>query len=142
FHAYKASFLPFLPGTPSGTVLRHQSRPRLQQKQARKAQMKKISRRKFLIGSAAAGAAAATYSPLGSARLFVPTRRSSKKAVVIGSGFGGSVATLRMAEAGIPVSLVEWGQVWRYSCEESFTVVSIPSLNMRLVDLICPDTSS
>ena len=82
--------------------------------------MKKITRRKLLHSGAMLGAAATAYSPLSEAALFVPTTRSSKKAVVIGSGFGGSVATLRLAEAGIPVALVERGRHWPFRGEGSF----------------------
>jgi cholesterol oxidase len=87
--------------------------------------MTKITRRKFLASSAALGAAAATYSPLSDASLLIP-RRSSRKAVVIGSGFGGSVATLRLAAAGIPVALVERGRHWKYTGESSYPMLSKP----------------
>ena len=86
--------------------------------------MKKITRRKLLKGSAYAGAAAGAYSPLSNAALFVPTTRSSKKAVVIGSGFGGSVATLRLANAGIPTMLIERGRHWDYQGEDTFPTLS------------------
>lgn len=82
--------------------------------------MKKISRRNLIKTSAVAGAAAATYSPVSRAALFVPTRRFSKKAVVIGSGFGGSVATLRLAQAGIETTLIERGKHWVYNGEGSY----------------------
>ena len=85
--------------------------------------MKKITRRKLIKNGAvagAAGAAASIYSPLSSAALFVPTRRYRKKAVVVGSGFGGSVATLRLAEAGIETTLIERGKHWAFNGEGSY----------------------
>lgn len=86
--------------------------------------MKKFTRRKILKGSAYVGAAATTFSPLGNAAILVPTTRSSKKAVVIGSGFGGSVTSLRLAKAGIPVTLVERGRNWEYKGENTFPTLS------------------
>ena len=82
--------------------------------------MKNISRRNLLKRSAYAGAAAGLYSPFSRAAILVPTRRSSSKAVVIGSGFGGSVATLRLASAGIAVALIERGRDWTYKGEDTF----------------------
>jgi len=82
--------------------------------------MKKITRRKLLQSGAYIGAAAGTFSPLGNAAVAVPTNRSTKKAVVIGSGFGGSVATLRLANAGIPTALIERGRNWAYKGENTF----------------------
>lgn len=92
--------------------------------------MKKISRRQMLKGTATAGAAAGVYSPISEAALFVPTRRSAKKAVVVGSGFGGSVASLRLAEAGIPTMLIERGRHWPYKGEDSY-----PTLGGAVNDL-------
>jgi cholesterol oxidase len=85
---------------------------------------KKISRRTLLKGGVCLGAAAGLYSPLGNAKLGVPTIRSSNKVVVIGSGFGGSIATLRLAQAGIPVTLVERGRNWAYQGENTFPTLS------------------
>lgn len=84
--------------------------------------MAKLTRRKFLAGSAAL---AATCSPMAHASLLIP-RRSSRKAVVLGSGFGGSVATLRLAQAGIPVALVERGRHWKYTGESSYPTLTTP----------------
>jgi len=86
--------------------------------------MKKITRRKLLQSGAYLGAAAGVYSPLSNAAILVPTIRTSKKAVVVGSGFGGSVATYRLAKAGIPVALVERGRNWAYKGENTFPTLS------------------
>lgn len=94
--------------------------------------MKKITRRNLIKSSAALGAGTALYSPLSRGALFVPTKRSSKKAVVIGSGFGGSVASLRLAEAGIETALVERGKHWEYKGEDTFPTLGGTTLqNMK-----------
>ncbi len=85
--------------------------------------MTKFTRRKILKGGAIAGAAAG-FSPLSKAGILVPTTRSTKKAVVIGSGFGGSVASLRLAKAGIPTTLIERGRNWVYKGEGSYPTLS------------------
>ncbi|MDF1763676.1 MAG: twin-arginine translocation signal domain-containing protein, partial [Oleibacter sp.] len=63
--------------------------------------MKKMNRRNFIKVSAAASAAAtaATATPMVHAGWLRKTTRTTTRALVIGSGFGGSVATLRLAEA-------------------------------------------
>ncbi len=91
--------------------------------------MKKITRRTLIKSSAALGAGTALYSPLSQGALFVPTQRSQKKAVVIGSGFGGSVASLRLAQAGIPTTLVERGKHWEYKGEDSFPLLGNTKLS-------------
>lgn len=70
-----------------------------------------VSRRLFIAGTgsilaaAAVGGRAAAASPVIADAARVP-------ALVIGSGYGGSVAALRLAEAGIDVHLVEMGMAW------------------------------
>lgn len=79
-----------------------------------------FDRRSFL-GIAGAGMAAAglavTSSSTSAARTTkrvnnIPLTREERRVVVIGSGFGGGVTALRLAEAGVPVTLLERGQWW------------------------------
>ena len=74
--------------------------------------MKKIDRRKFIKSGAILGAAAGAglNSQFLHAKDGIPTYKMRTTAVVIGSGFGGSVASLRLGEAGIDTILVERGQ--------------------------------
>jgi len=71
--------------------------------------MKKVSRRHF-IGSATAGAA--MMSVAGRASALIGLTREDHRVVIIGSGFGGGVAALRLTKAGIPVTVLERGKWW------------------------------
>src|SRR5688500_9303872 len=74
-----------------------------------------ISRRDFLL-SMAAGAG---YL-LGNNGPFKLIEESEEvKALVIGSGFGGAVAALRLAQAGIPVTVIERGKRWPITDEQN-----------------------
>lgn len=72
---------------------------------------KTISRRKFLGVSTIAGVAATL--PLSSCKkVSIQPNDFEHEAIVIGSGFGGSVAALRLGKAGIKTLLLEMGRAY------------------------------
>lgn len=75
-----------------------------------------LSRRSFLIGTGvAAGAAAVAAASSSSSLASAAPRRALTggdrvPALVIGSGYGGAVAALRLTRAGIATHIVEMGR--------------------------------
>ena len=63
-------------------------------------------------------------NPLGTPSL-KPTEMIDREVVIIGSGYGGSVAALRLCEKNIPVTLLEMGLDWEKSGEK-FSAMSSP----------------
>ncbi len=72
--------------------------------------MSALSRRTFLAGTAGVGLALAQASSASAAR--IRTTREAHRVIVIGSGFGGGIAALRLARAGVPVTVLERGIRW------------------------------
>lgn len=70
--------------------------------------MKPLSRRNFIqVGGAAGAALVGSSLPSWAA-----PRREFTEALVIGSGFGGAIAALRLAQAGVHVTVLERGRRW------------------------------
>ncbi|QFG26218.1 GMC oxidoreductase [Actinomadura sp. WMMB 499] len=76
--------------------------------------MSELSRRSLLAGAAASAGLAVAGAPRAhaAARRRVPVTREEQRAVIIGSGFGGGVAALRFAQAGVRCLLLERGIRW------------------------------
>ncbi|MBJ7470669.1 MAG: FAD-dependent oxidoreductase [Solirubrobacteraceae bacterium] len=69
-----------------------------------------ISRRTLLAGAAATSVVAAL--PKAAFARQTPHRELRRSVVVLGTGFGGSVTALRLAQAGVRVTMVERGRRW------------------------------
>ncbi|WP_419997967.1 GMC oxidoreductase [Streptomyces boninensis] len=73
----------------------------------------RLTRRRFIAGTSSILGAAAVATYATPARAAGPIANGEQvAALVIGTGYGGSVAALRLAEAGVAVHMVEMGQDW------------------------------
>lgn len=81
--------------------------------------MKKISRRRFLKGSAV------TAGALGLGMKSWAMRTEPVEAMIIGSGLGGAIAALRLAQAGINTVVLERGKCWPISPEQDTFATSV-----------------
>ncbi len=85
----------------------------------------RFSRRQVLGGAAAVAGAGLLVACAPSAP--VPTLRTERRrVVVIGTGFGGSVTALRLAQQGVDVTLVERGRRWASGQPGTFPTFDAP----------------
>lgn len=77
-----------------------------------------ITRRTLLAGAAATGLAATL--PRAAFARSVPRRELRRPVVVLGTGFGGSVTALRLAQAGVNVTMIERGRRWAVGQKGTF----------------------
>ncbi|MFJ8311677.1 MULTISPECIES: GMC oxidoreductase [unclassified Streptomyces] len=78
-----------------------------------------VSRRRFIAGTGSILGLAAVAGPATAAHARTVSRTAAPigdgahvPALVIGTGYGGSVAALRLAQAGVDVQMVEMGMAW------------------------------
>lgn len=74
--------------------------------------MGSLGRRDLLKGAAATAALGAAWKTSAGTASAAPVVEERRRAVVIGTGFGGSIAALRLARAGVPVLMLERGIRW------------------------------
>lgn len=75
----------------------------------------RLGRRGFLAAAGTTAGAAALGAPVvtaGRASAAPIANGATVPALVIGTGYGGAVAALRLAQAGVPVEMVEMGRSW------------------------------
>lgn len=75
-----------------------------------------VTSRRAVLRAAAAGAAVAATASVSSRAASTPSGPGeSPTAIVIGSGFGGAVAALRLGQAGVQTTVLERGRRWPIS---------------------------
>jgi len=84
--------------------------------------MSRISRRRFIHGSSLLAAGALLSTGCSDSSDSGP--RSGRRAIVVGSGFAGSVAALRLGQAGIDTIVLERGQQWTVDGPDTFPSIS------------------
>ncbi|MBO9533415.1 MAG: GMC family oxidoreductase [Solirubrobacteraceae bacterium] len=84
----------------------------------------RVSRRSLLTGAAAGAAAVAAGWPTAAAARTIPSREERRRVVILGTGFGGSVTALRLAEAGIAVTMIERGRRWPHATPNTFPTLA------------------
>lgn len=85
-----------------------------------------FSRRRMLGGALATTAGAGLLGAGCTPTPPVPRRSERRRVVVIGTGFGGSVTALRLAERGVDVTLTERGRRWRSGERDTFPTMFGP----------------
>lgn len=97
----------------------------------------RITRRSFLGGAAAAAGAGALAA---CAPALTPTRRvERRRVIVIGTGFGGSVTALRLAQRGVDVTVIERGRRWPSGRPGTFPTMFAPD---RRVSWLSPTNTA
>jgi cholesterol oxidase len=98
----------------------------------------RFSRRQVLGGSAALAGAGLLAACAPSAP--VPTRRTERRrVVVVGTGFGGAVTALRLAQRGVDVTLLERGRRWASGQPGTFPTFQSPD---RRVSWLSPENTA
>ena len=85
---------------------------------------RQLNRRDVLKGSIGAFAASLVLPRLPAGA--TPVRHERRRVVVIGTGFGGSVTALRLAERGVQVTLIERGLRWPSGQRDAFPTMFKP----------------